>query len=98
MAGSSVMVVGNALRLRRYRPRSALRREAAPAPAEVPETEADPAEPALAEATEPNAANAPEVGLPTTDVPVQPLGGFARAEARRIVSGLGRLFDKQWET
>jgi hypothetical protein len=58
------------------------------------ETEADPA---LAEATAPTTADAPEPRLPTTDVPAQPLGGFARVEARKIVRGLGRLFEKQWE-
>ena len=97
MAGSSVMVVGNALRLRRYRPRSALSRKAATVPAEVMESEADPAEPALAETMTPTGDDASEPRLPTTEVPAQPLGGFARAEARKIVRGLGRLFEKQWE-
>jgi Cu+-exporting ATPase len=106
MAASSVMVVGNALRLRRYRPRSVLTAMHALEPAQAPhagEAEAGPAEtdvaePALAEPAEPEAPIAPPSDLVTTDAPEQPIGTFARQEAHRILKGLGRLFDKQWET
>ena len=106
MAASSVMVVGNALRLRRYRPRSVLAERPALVPAAEPEssgTEPEPqtaevAETVPAEAAEPEEASALRSELVTSEAPAQPIGRFARQEARKILRGLGRLFEKQWES
>ena len=92
MAGSSVMVVGNALRLRRYHPRSAAEKSG-PTPAAARESRPL----ILAEGSEPEPANAEPSELPTTETAADPIGAFARTEARKILQGLGRLFEKQWE-
>jgi Cu+-exporting ATPase len=92
MAGSSVTVVGNALRLLGYGRRSRSPRAVEAAPNE--ETEGTktfvPAEPAWRPADEPQPA-------PTASTRPDRTPGFARHEARRIARALGRLYDRQWE-
>jgi heavy metal translocating P-type ATPase len=91
MAGSSVTVVGNALRLLRYG------RGAADAGLDVDREEEEAADmdgdgevaPLEPEAT-------PQVE-PEDSPASPPEGGFARREARRIAGALGRLYDRQWE-
>jgi Cu+-exporting ATPase len=97
MAGSSVTVVGNALRLLRY----AARRPAADSPSE---------EATILKLIVPDPAPEPIAGTEVegegdaggeTPLPVAPgdqrLVTVAGEDARKIVRGLGRLFDQQWE-
>jgi Cu+-exporting ATPase len=92
MAGSSVTVVGNALRLLRY---GGL--PLAPETPEAAEVELAGAEPALTlRAGDPDPAAGPELAEPPVEVPVS-RGGFVRQEARRIARALGRLYERQWE-
>lgn len=103
MAGSSVTVVGNALRLRRFAAgRRALGSDSSASPVErdgrgVSETESAPAPIADREGSGQN--------RPATEAPVQastqgPASrrGFARQEAVRILDALERLWVRQWET
>jgi cation transport ATPase len=101
MAGSSVTVVGNALRLRRLGAPSR-RRAAARAMADVAaETEESSSTPAEVPAA-PETAPVPEPRAPKADSqpPAQPggLGVFAKEEARRILRVMDRLFANQWES
>jgi Cu+-exporting ATPase len=100
MAGSSVTVVFNALRLLGYGPR---RKKAAAVPAAVKLPKAiEPPSRALAiQALAPARAMQPEAP-PAENSSVPPeappkLSRFAKEETRRIGSALGRLFEKQWE-
>jgi hypothetical protein len=105
MAGSSVTVVGNALRLLRH----AARRPAAGSPADGTILEREP-RPEERQPIVPDPTPEPGAGTEVdgeghtgveTPLPVasgdQRLGQVAREDARRIVRGLGRLFDQQWE-
>jgi heavy metal translocating P-type ATPase len=102
MAGSSVTVVFNALRLLGYGPR---RRKRAVASGAVDGPKAmEPPAPVLdstsalaaAHAIEPEAQ--PAETSPTTQEAAPKLSRFAREEAKRVATALGRLFEKQWET
>ncbi|MDP9343521.1 MAG: cadmium-translocating P-type ATPase [Actinomycetota bacterium] len=113
MAGSSVTVVGNALRLLRYGAGRREEREAAdaarPVPGPLPQTVAVvPRRLALAVPRAANAGFPPEGPQPRATperapAPESPGGStdgkesFARQESRRILSALGRLLEKQWE-
>jgi Cu+-exporting ATPase len=101
MAGSSVTVVGNALRLLRYKGRGGAHspsEEVADPETEAPRVEepplgADPVwEPAVR--TEPD--HAWTEGVPCASGDGR-LGTLAKEDARRIGRRLGRLFDQQWE-
>jgi heavy metal translocating P-type ATPase len=97
MAGSSVTVVGNALRLLRY----AARRPAADSPSEeatilkliVPDPAPEPTSGTEVEGEGDAGAEAP----PPVALGDQRLVTVAGEDARKIVRGLGRLFDQQWE-
>jgi hypothetical protein len=97
MAGSSLTVVGNALRLRRFGERP----QAASRPAEVPVPDLAPS-PAV---TLPDRSNQTIGDLAPAGVPhraeVSSSEGrptrFAREEAKRIGRALDRLFVNQWE-
>ncbi len=104
MAGSSVTVVGNAVRLRWYGSR---RQRDDDEQAEwrvrliprFPGRRRDDG-PHEAEATEhmPMAAASPLLEKPRErPAPVPDDGSFARTEAKRIMRSLGRLFEQQWE-
>jgi haloacid dehalogenase-like hydrolase len=96
MAGSSLTVVGNALRLRRSGGRGRK-----PAPSEVPVSAAAVAThvPDQGRSTVP-AEPPPPARVPHTSAegaaPIRPRG-FVREEGRRIGRALDRLFAKQWE-
>jgi heavy metal translocating P-type ATPase len=106
MAGSSVTVVGNALRLLRYgAPRPAS--DSPAGEATVPEGEPSPVEghvigldaaPEFADHTVTQSAAGPGHKV---SVPLPPgnhrLGAVAKEDAAKIIRGLGRLFDQQWE-
>jgi heavy metal translocating P-type ATPase len=103
MAGSSVTVVGNAVRLRWYGSRR-MREDSEETEWRVrltprfPARRRDEAPPEDEAAEQPVAAASPLPEAPgERAAPVLDDGSFARTEAKRIMRTLGRLFEKQWE-
>ncbi len=93
MAGSSVTVVGNAVRLRRFgRGREPVPARAEDVPSQAASGMGSEAERGRAEQPV-SVAEAPE----SAGSPAAPARGFARQEATRILRALGRLYDRQWE-
>jgi Cu+-exporting ATPase len=102
MAGSSVTVVSNALRLLRYAARrptadSSAEEAAGPPQDRSPQAGPDPApEPSVLTESDPEVGD--EVKAPALAAPSDArLAAVAKEDARKIARGLGRLFDQQWE-
>jgi P-type Cu+ transporter len=93
MAGSSVTVVGNALRLRLYG-----RERGEPSAPEAVDAPAEPRElpPERVPVPPPRPSLQPDAAASSPE-PL-PISGFAKQEAGRLVRRLERLFESQWES